>query len=56
MYFKVEKWMGYNSKSTIDVDSYHNNNFILHQMKAGDNFLQAETKLPKTKHLIANLP
>ena len=45
-----------NSESETDEDSYSDDSFILHQMKAEINLSQAKSKMPKKTHLIANIP
>ena len=44
------------SASETDEDSYSDDSFILHQMKAEINLSQAKSKMPKKTHLIANIP
>ena len=44
------------STSETDEDSYSDDSFILHQMKAEINLSQAKNKIPKKTHLIANIP
>ena len=44
------------SASETDEDSYSDDSFILHQMKAEINLSQAKSKIQKKTHLIANIP
>ena len=65
MLLKAEKKSAYqitaeeienHSASETDEDSYSDDSFILHKMKAEINLSQAKSKMPKKTHLIANIP
>ena len=44
------------SASETDEDSYSDDSFILHQIKAEINLSQTKSKMPEKTHLIANIP
>ena len=44
------------SASETDEDSYSDDSFILHQIKAEINLSQAKSRIPEKTHLIANIP
>ena len=48
-------WRCDDSESKIDEDAYSDESFILHQMKAEINLLQAKSKVSKRTHVIANI-